>query len=95
MTQNVVMYTVEVNTENADKTLLPYLTANVQFEVRSLKNVLTVPNVALRWIPLPQMVAPEAREAAPLKPPRTTSTTCNPVRSRPPPHAAPGGIGPP
>ena len=30
MTQNVVMYTVEVNTENPDKVLLPYLTANVR-----------------------------------------------------------------
>src|SRR5260221_10969354 len=29
MTQNVVMYTVEVNTENPDNMLLPYLTANV------------------------------------------------------------------
>jgi len=30
MTQNVVMYTVEVNTDNSDNTLLPYLTANVR-----------------------------------------------------------------
>ena len=34
MTQNVVMYTVEVNTENPDKLLLPYLTANVRFVAR-------------------------------------------------------------
>ncbi len=33
MTQNVVMYTVEVNTENPDNILLPYLTANVHFIV--------------------------------------------------------------
>ena len=31
MTQNVVMYTVVVNTENPDNVLLPYLTANVDF----------------------------------------------------------------
>ena len=31
MTQNVVTYTVEVNTDNSDGKLLPYLTANVQF----------------------------------------------------------------
>src|SRR5579859_3840709 len=34
MTQNVVMYTVEVNADNADRVLLPYLTANVRFLVQ-------------------------------------------------------------
>ena len=33
MTQNVVTYTVVVTTDNSDGKLLPYLTANVQFEV--------------------------------------------------------------
>ena len=33
MTQNVVTYTVIVTTDNSDGKLLPYLTANVQFEV--------------------------------------------------------------
>jgi HlyD family secretion protein len=51
MTQNVVMYTVEVNTENPQKILLPYLTANVRFVVRKDSHVLLVPNVALRWLP--------------------------------------------
>ncbi|MGA2138230.1 MAG: efflux RND transporter periplasmic adaptor subunit [Verrucomicrobiia bacterium] len=51
MTQNVVMYTVEVNTENPDNVLLPYLTANVHFVVRKESNALLVPNVALRWSP--------------------------------------------
>ena len=51
MTQNVVMYTVEVNTENPDNTLLPYLTANVHFVVRAETNTLIVPNAALRWSP--------------------------------------------
>src|SRR5262249_7938018 len=31
MTQNVVTYTVEIETENPDQVLLPYLTANVRF----------------------------------------------------------------
>ena len=66
MTQNVVMYTVEVNTENADKTLLPYLTANVHFVVRKEANVLLVPNAALRWIPgSPTQILPSARDAKP------------------------------
>lgn len=62
MTQNVVMYTVEVNIENSGNTLLPYLTANVRFVVHSETNALLVPNAALRWIPSsPAQIAPEAR----------------------------------
>ena len=64
MTQNVVTYTVEINTDNSDGKLLPYLTANVRFEVAQRKNVLLVPNVALRWTPLLQQVAPDARKEA-------------------------------
>src|SRR6266513_3364454 len=49
MTQNVVMYTVEVNTENPDKLLLPYLTANVRFVAREETTVHLVPIASLRW----------------------------------------------
>ena len=41
MTQNVVTYTVEIITDNKDGRLLPYLTANVQFELQHLNDVLT------------------------------------------------------
>lgn len=51
MSQNVVTYTVEINTDNTDGTLLPYLTASVKFEIDHKQNVLTVPNAALRWRP--------------------------------------------
>ena len=51
MTQNVVTYTVEVNCDNPEGKLLPYLTANVQFEVERDSNVLMIPNAALRWYP--------------------------------------------
>jgi HlyD family secretion protein len=51
MTQNVVTYTVEVNCDNPEGKLLPYLTANVQFEIERDPNVLMVPNSALRWYP--------------------------------------------
>jgi HlyD family secretion protein len=61
MTQNVVTYTVEVNTDNSSGRLLPYLTANVQFEVKKDEDVLLVPNAALRWYPQPQSVAPDVR----------------------------------
>jgi len=52
MTQNVVTYTVVVTTDNSNGKLLPYLTANLNFEVGSRQNVLVVPNGALRWRPL-------------------------------------------
>lgn len=64
MTQNVVNYTVEVNTDNSSGRLLPYLTANVQFQVASRSGVLTVPNAALRWSPpSAEMVASSFRQA--------------------------------
>src|SRR5207253_327322 len=62
MTQNVVTYTVVVDCDNASGKLLPYLTANVQFEVSNRPNVLEVPNAALRWRPRPEQVTPEARD---------------------------------
>jgi HlyD family secretion protein len=61
MTQNVVTYTVVVRTDNPDGKLLPYLTANLHFEVSKRTSVLLVPNAALRWKPDPQLVAPDAR----------------------------------
>ncbi len=68
MTQNVVMYTVEVNTENADQTLLPYLTANVHFVVHKESDVLLVPNAALRWSPAsPEQIAPDVRLQNPME----------------------------
>ncbi len=63
MTQNVVTYTVEILTDNKDGRLLPYLTANVQFELRKLENVMQVPNAALRWTPQADQILPRIREA--------------------------------
>ncbi len=62
MTQNVVTYTVEVNTDNSDLRLMPYLTANLKFLVAERKGVLLAPNAALRWTPKPEQIAPGARE---------------------------------
>ncbi len=64
MTQNVVSYIVEVITDNSSGRLLPYLTANVQFEIDHRTNVLLVPGAALRWIPRPEEVDPAYREIA-------------------------------
>jgi HlyD family secretion protein len=63
MTQNVVTYTVEIITDNSSGRLLPYLTANVQFELNRRTGILQVPNVALRWKPSVEQVAPADREA--------------------------------
>jgi HlyD family secretion protein len=60
MVQNVVTYTVAVNTRNDDGKLLPYLTANAKFKIGRRNGVLLVPNAALRWSPLPNQIAPEA-----------------------------------
>jgi HlyD family secretion protein len=58
MTQNVVTYTVEVNTDNSDGRLLPYLTANVEFLTGERHDVLLVPNSALRWRPQHNQIDP-------------------------------------
>lgn len=51
MNQNVVTYTVEAFVDNSDGVLLPYLTANVEFEVSVNEGRLIVPNQALRFRP--------------------------------------------
>jgi HlyD family secretion protein len=71
MTQNVVMYTVEVNTDNSDGVLLPYLTANVRFVVRKEVGALLIPNAALRWTPSSvEQLAPEFRTVKSAEPER-------------------------
>jgi HlyD family secretion protein len=60
-TQNVVTYTVVVNTDNSNLELLPYLTANLQFRVAERPDALTVPSVALRYRPALNRIAPEFR----------------------------------
>ncbi len=75
MTQNVVLYTVEINVDNSEKLLLPYLTANVRFILRRETNALLVPNAALRWQPMSLAeVAPEARNSILIDPPGDTNS---------------------
>jgi HlyD family secretion protein len=64
MTQNVVIYTVVIATENPDLKLLPYLTANVNFEIARRDGVKTVPNGALRYRPRIEIVSPQAVASA-------------------------------
>ena len=55
LTQNVVTYIVEVQVDNSNMRLIPYLTANARFIIRSAKNVKVVSNAALRWVPSREM----------------------------------------
>jgi HlyD family secretion protein len=84
MTQNVVTYTVVVTTDNSSGKLLPYLTANVQFEVDRRCNVLLVPNAALRWKPQESQIAAETDASASPAPSETggeaaTSSSAQPA----------------
>ena len=63
VTSNVVIYTVEIQVDNADLTLIPYLTANAQFIIGDHDNVLTVPDAALHWNPQMTQVSPEVRKS--------------------------------
>jgi HlyD family secretion protein len=49
--QNVVTYPVIINVSNPDLALRPNMTANVSIDVAVVKEVLRVPNAALRWRP--------------------------------------------
>lgn len=62
MSQNVVTYVVEVLTDNESGRLLPYLTANVNFELENRHDVLLVPNAALKWSPQPELIDPAYRK---------------------------------
>jgi HlyD family secretion protein len=85
MTQNVVMYTVEVNTENLDSVLLPYLTANVHFVTRKESNTLVIPNAALRWRPSAlAQIAPGARPQNPDDPPSVDLSSKQKMATRKP-----------
>ena len=50
-TQNVVTYPVVVEAENPGLKLLPGMTATISFQIEEKKDVLRVPNAALRYFP--------------------------------------------
>ncbi len=59
--QNVVTYTVVVESPNTDLKLLPGMTASLAFQIEKRTNVLRIPNAALRFVPKPADVRPEDR----------------------------------
>ena len=62
--QNVVTYPVIVEVANPDRTLRPTMTANVSIEVARVREVLRVPNSALRWRPEEKSSASAEERAA-------------------------------
>ena len=59
MSQNVVTYVVEVITDNSSLRLLPYLSANLSFEVDRRNGAMAVPNAALRFRPSEDLISGE------------------------------------
>ncbi len=70
--QNVVTYNVVVAVDNADGKLKPGMTAHVRIVVTERKNVLRIPNTALRF-------KPSSSEADGEKPARETKRNHNPT----------------
>ncbi|HEX4590351.1 MAG TPA: efflux RND transporter periplasmic adaptor subunit [Gemmataceae bacterium] len=60
--QNVVTYPVVVSAPNPDLKLLPQMTASLSFQVGEVKNVLRVPNAALRFYPQREQVREQDRK---------------------------------
>ena len=54
---------IEIDTDNSDQVLLPYMTAHITFHVADRTGILRVPNAALRWSP-----QEDAGEVQPLAP---------------------------
>jgi macrolide-specific efflux system membrane fusion protein len=98
VTNNVVLYTGRFDTENADGTLLPEMTAQVFFVTSAARDVLTVPLGAVNFavaegLPSPQgAAAGRARpQGAGFAPP---AGSAGGVLTRPAPNGAPGAVRP-
>ncbi len=62
MTQSVVTYTVVIDVDNTSGKIVPFNTAQVDFEVEGRKGVLLLPNSALRYKPRLAQVDPKYRD---------------------------------
>ena len=61
MSSNVVTYIVEVDIENPERKLLPYMSANANFIVKEVKNALLVPEAAFDFRPMPEQIDESSR----------------------------------
>ena len=62
LSSNVVTYTVEIDVDNDDLSLIPYLTAGVEFETEAVRGALAVPSRALRFAPSGAPPAPASED---------------------------------
>ncbi len=62
MSSNVVTYIVEIDIDNPDRKLLPYMSANADFIIKEVKNALLVPDAAFDFTPPAEMISAEFRE---------------------------------
>jgi len=62
MSSNVVTYIVEIDVDNANRILMPYMSANVEFIVKVVKDVLLVPDAALSFSPASQFIAEQYKD---------------------------------
>ena len=60
--QNVVTYPVVIKAPNADLKLMPGMTANISFKVEERKDIVRIPNAALRFYPKSMQVRPEDKK---------------------------------
>jgi HlyD family secretion protein len=67
-TQNVVTYPVVIDAPNLERRLMPSMTANISFQIDIREDVLRLPAVALRFVPMPFQVRPEDRHYVELEP---------------------------
>lgn len=65
MSSNVVTYIVEVDIDNPDRKLLPYMSANANFIVKEVKDALLVPDAAFDFRPTPDQIAEGAGKRGP------------------------------
>lgn len=59
--QNVVTYTVVVESPNSELKLLPGMTSNLWFQIEKRNKILKIPNAALRFHPKPEQIHPKYR----------------------------------
>ena len=59
MSSNVVTYIVEIDIDNPERKLLPYMSANADFIVHEVKDALMLPDSAFDFHPSPKMIDPK------------------------------------
>ncbi len=62
MSSNVVTYIVEIDIDNPERKLLPYMSANANFIIKEVKDALLVPDAAFDFMPPEEMVSAEFRD---------------------------------